>query len=43
MSINLAKGENINLNKVAEGETEFTLGLGWDAAAGAVKTYEYHG
>lgn len=37
MSINLAKGENINLNKVAEGETEFTLGLGWDAAAGAVK------
>ena len=30
--LNLSKGGNINLAKEANGVTEFSIGLGWDAA-----------
>lgn len=31
-TINLTKGSNVNLSKVAGGSTKFVIGLGWNAA-----------
>lgn len=38
--IQLSKGGNINLAKEANGVTEFSIGLGWDAAAQAGKEFD---